>query len=191
MLISSYTHANGSSAPRGSIERVKDYPHFSLLLGREITSIREKNTVVECLTNHEILLGDFVIVATGFAIDGTEQKELSTIIDHIALWKDKCTITPNEKKLGEFPYLGSHFQFLEKKPETAPYLKNIHCFNYAALLSHGHLSTDIPAISVGALHLAEGITKDLFVNEASLYLQALYDFPDQEFDAKNYTFIRQ
>jgi len=43
-----------------------------------------------------------------------------------------------------------------------PGLDHVHCFNYAAALSHGKVSGDVPAVSVGAKRLALAIAGTLF-----------------------------
>lgn len=191
-LFSEHGFSAGGPAPKDSLDRVKNYANFCVLLNKEIISVEEKKGCIQCLINNETLECDFIILATGFAIDGTKQKELSSFIDHIALWKDKITTEQAglHKKMGQFPYLGPHFEFIEKTPGCAPYLKNVHCFNYAASLSHGRISSDIPAISIGALRLAEGIAKDFFAKDAAFHLQELHDFERLEFDEKDYAFVR-
>ena len=79
------------------------------------------------------------------------------------LWKDRIgNIAP---KLGRFPYLGSSFEFCEKTPGDAPYLKHIHCFNYGAFLSHGRISGDIDCIDLGIKRLSQGIAAGLFLKD--------------------------
>jgi cation diffusion facilitator CzcD-associated flavoprotein CzcO len=61
------------------------------------------------------------------------------------------------EELAGFPYLAPDFSFTEREPGTAPWLKDIHCFNHAATLSLGKISGDIPAVSDGAALLARAI----------------------------------
>ncbi|MGO4815830.1 FAD-dependent oxidoreductase, partial [Cupriavidus sp. 2MCAB6] len=78
------------------------------------------------------------------------------------------------------PDLGPAFEFQEKVPGTCPALSRIHCFNYPAMLSHGKLSGDIPAVSDGAERLARGIARALFVADRETHYRALmaYDTPE-------------
>ena len=107
------------------------------------------------------------------------------------LWHDVVGLqkTPIEKKLGRFPYLGPRFEFLEKVPGLAPYLKNIHCFNYAAALSHGLISEDIAGISVGAQRLAEGIAADLFVEDADRHLAHLKKYNETDLTPETFAWL--
>ena len=71
-------------------------------------------------------------------------------------------------------------------PGTASYLKNLHCFNYGSTLSHALLSSDIPAISIGARRLAEGIAAEFFVQDSDVYLQRLKDYNVQDFNQDDF-----
>src|SRR4029077_1173745 len=121
-------------------------------------------------------------------IDGYQQPELRHVIDQIALWKDclPSEIVKAHPKMGSFPYLGLSFEFLPKKPGTASYLKNLYCYNYAAILSHGLSSGDIPAISIGATRLAQGIATDFFIQDSDGYLEYLKHYQTEEFEQDNY-----
>ena len=71
----------------------------------------------------------------------------------------------------EHPYLGAHFEFLPR--EGAPtWVNRIHCFNYAATMSHGPISGDIPAISIGAERTARGVVNALFAEDYAAHLAA-------------------
>jgi hypothetical protein len=50
-------------------------------------------------------------------------------------------------------------------PGTAPWVNRVHCFTFPAYLSHGPITGDIPAISVGAERVASGVASALFAEE--------------------------
>lgn len=56
----------------------------------------------------------------------------------------------------------------------------IHCFNDAAMLSHGKVSGDIPAVSAGAERLVRHITASLFADDVETHFANLvaYDKPE-------------
>jgi cation diffusion facilitator CzcD-associated flavoprotein CzcO len=174
----------GSPPPIEALRRLKGYQNFLLRSNTIISQIRFDGSQVQVDTNHGQYTYDFLILGTGFNIDGYQQPELRHVIDQIALWQDHlpADIVKAHPKLGRFPYLGPYFEFLPKKPGTARYLKNLYCFNYGATLSHGLLSSDIPAISIGARRLAEGIAADFFLQDSDIYLERLKDFQEQDFD---------
>lgn len=150
----------GVPPPIESLERVKPYKNFELLLSSTIKKMSLSSDKVQVETTNGSFTADLIVLATGYAIDASKQPELQTIFKQIKLWEE--TEAELSKKLGNFPYLGFHFQFLERKSGTAPYLKNIHCFNFASFLSQWRISGDIDCLSIGALRLAEGIAEELF-----------------------------
>ncbi len=85
--------------------------------------------------------------------------EISAFADLILCWKDKFQQLSG--KLGRYPYLGENYEFLEKNPGTASYLKHIHCFNYGAFLSHGRAAGDIDQMPSGIERLTLNISQEL------------------------------
>lgn len=145
---------NGTPPPESAILRVQNFPNFQL---KNNVSFEKAMLENSCVT----LAGDsydYVILGTGFRVDGSHISELQDIYPHIKLWQNS-----------EFPYLGPHFQFLEKNPGEAPYLRHLYCFNYGALLSHGLTSSSIDALSTGADRLSKGIAADFFQEEIDAF----------------------
>lgn len=175
-------YERGIPPPYEAVERIIDNPKFSIVRGVQIKEASWTSSKIQLETSQGTLSYDYLIFATGFDIDISKQPELNTFADKIQLWSDRKAIQ-NLKGPTWFPrspYLGPHFQFLEKNPGKATYLKDIYCFNYAATLSHGLLSGDIPGISVGASRLARGIASDFF-NEGWIdYFHRLSEFQDEE-----------
>jgi cation diffusion facilitator CzcD-associated flavoprotein CzcO len=82
--------------------------------------------------------------------------------------------------MSEAPDLGPSFEFREKVAGSCPILSHIHCFNDAAMLTHGKVSGDIPAVSAGADRLARGIAASLFAEDVEAHFVNLvaYDIPE-------------
>jgi cation diffusion facilitator CzcD-associated flavoprotein CzcO len=173
----------GHTPPMEALMRIKGDPRLHLLSNTSISHIEYEGNEIQVKTNQGIFIYDYLILGTGFHINGYQQPELHHCIDHIALWKDRvpAEIMQAYSHMENFPYLGPSFEFLPKNSEIAPYLKNIYCFNYGATLSHGLLSSDIPAISIGATRLAHGIAADFFVQDSEAYLQRLKNYQEEEF----------
>lgn len=184
------TLEQGTPPPIEALERLRKYPNFKVITRVGIKTINENKGNkggIFLTTEDDTHFFDFLICATGFAIDGSKQPELKAFFDSIQLWGD---LEPNiESSLAGYPHLGEHFEFREKVPGSAPYLKNIHCFNYAATLSHGLTSSTISDISVGALKLSKGIASDFFQDYLQEYLQRLQTYEQPEFVPGNYPFI--
>jgi len=151
----------GTPPPFESIELIEDHPSFELLADTLVQKTSFSNDKIFLDTSTGLLSADFLIFATGYAVDGSKQPELSFFFDQIKLWGDQLKGLTG--KLSRFPYLGPHFEFLEKQPGAAPFLKNIYCFNYGAFLSHGRISGDIDVIQFGIKRLADGIALSFFL----------------------------
>jgi FAD-dependent urate hydroxylase len=182
----------GIPPPVEALERVKHHSHFSVNPGIHVHTARIKDNQVQLETNKGLLAYDFLILATGFAIEGRKQPELAPFVDQIQLWKDRNTQSlQGPSWFDQSPYLGAHFQFLERIPGSAPFLKNIYCFNYAATLSHALLSSDIPCLGVGASRLAQGIASDLFTENWKEYHRYLQEYQTPELSEENYNFFNR
>lgn len=110
---------------------------------------------------------DFIILATGF-------KPTVPFLKNVDTWSNH--MTDAQKREFPFalpyPYLGPHFELTN----------DIYCFNHSALLSHGNIAGDIPAIGIGANRLARGIAIDLFLKYKVFYYQRLIDYEEHEFE---------
>lgn len=167
------TNDGGIPPPKEALERVQPFSNFSLSPSTSIQKIDLMNNQLVITTNKGVISGDYLILATGFQIDLEQVPEIHEIYNKIVTWEEHT----KEKKLSHFPYLGAAFQFLPKH-ESDSYIKDIYCFNYGALLSHGLISSTIDSISAGAERLANGIAADFFLQEYFYFLENL----DEESD---------
>jgi len=180
---------NGTPPPKDALIRVQNATNLQVIPNTTIDTLCIEDNEVAIETSQGPKRYDFLLLGTGFSVDGTQRPELSAIIDQILLWSDCLPQTSLYPKLGRFPYLGPHFEFLEKNPGSAPYLKNIYCFNYGASMSHGFITGDIPCISIGAARLAEGIAADFFVMDSQKYLKGIQDSTTPIFNPSDFPFL--
>ncbi|WNL41401.1 NAD(P)/FAD-dependent oxidoreductase [Halomonas sp. PAMB 3264] len=181
-----YSFITQTPPPRGSTMRVSRHENafFHFECGVEATRMEGDEIVVT--TRQGEVRGDFLILGTGFEIDPLARTELAGYADRILLWRD-CYQPPKElahDELGKFPYVGRDFAFQEREPGSAPWLKNIHCFNYGASVSLGKVSGDIPGISEGASWLASAIASRFYQEDVERHWQQLqhYDAPELQGD---------
>lgn len=170
-----YAIENGIPPPEEALERVSIFDNFSLRSETFISAITNDGDNLIFKTNRGMIVYDYLILATGYRVEISLQPELSRFASSILLWEDVLECDGN--KLGKFPYLGDHYQFLEKVPGSTPCFRHLYCFNYGALLSHGLTSSSIDAISTGARRLAEGIAADFFVENAATFFTDLISPP--------------
>lgn len=173
--------------PAHSVARFTRHPNAFLHLDCALTGAAEKDGRLRIETSRGEFMSDFVIAGTGFRNDFAGRDDLKEIAPHVLSWKDRSDFSAQLSKdgpLGSSPYLAPDFTFLEKTPGTCPALSLIHCFNDAAMLSHGKVSGDIPAVSVGANRLGRAITAAFFREDIETQFERLkaYDTPELKGD---------
>ncbi len=181
--------------PLHSVERVKRHPNAFLHLGSGITAARVAGNALEIDTprgSHQL---DFLICATGFSVDYAARPELAAVAPHLKTWGEAVTppVGLEDEELARLPYLGPSFELTETVPGTCPGLSRMHAFCYPAVLSHGKVTSGVPAVSLAAQRLAQGILTSLFVSERERIFQAFdsYDIdevpPGSWEDAEGFT----
>jgi len=172
--------------PRGSTLRVGRHDNAYFNFGCPIISVRaqaaQNGDVVLIDTPKGMFTADFLIVATGFKVDWSARSEFAAFAPHIRLWQDRFTPAAGDEdeELAGSPDLGAAFEFKEREPGSCPALARIHCFCSPAMLTHGPVSGDIPAISAGALRLAQGIASSLYGEDVAEHYENIKRYDDPE-----------
>ena len=178
-----YVNSQQVPPPRSSTLRVTRHENARVFLNCPVTEVTAIGDFLKIKTPHAVFEADFIIAATGFRNDFIGRDEFATIAPHIKTWRDGI-YEPDMGSSNAFmvnaPYLGDGYEFLEKEAGSCPMLARIHCFNDAAMLSHGKLSGDVPAISEGARRLMRGIVTEMFVADVEYHFDHLkaYDKPE-------------
>ena len=177
-----YVLSTQTPPPRDSTQRVARHPHAHLHLSSPILGLSQDGETIRLETPRGVFALDFLIFATGFRVDLAARPELALLGAHIRFWRDRFAPPEGEanEELAASPDLGPAFEFQEKVTGACPALSRLHGFNYAATLSHGKLSGDIPAVSAGAQRLARGIARALFVADREQHFKALQAFDTPE-----------
>lgn len=157
----------GTPPPLDSIARTTRHSNFHIHLSAPWHSASETNGAILARTgtgNHRF---DFVIAGTGYLQDPRLRPELAGIANEIALWQDRYTPPADEQNTGlaTYPYLGASFEFTEKVPGTALYLRNLHGYTAAAQLGFGRPVGDVPTMKAGLVRITNGIVHDLFFDD--------------------------
>ena len=113
-----------------------------------------------------------------------DRPEIASFRDAIDTWRAHVPTKEAEKfpEEARFPYLGDAFQLQGK----AAGLGRVHVFNWGSTMSHGALGGDIPGIEAGARRLAQGIARDLFLEDAELHYQRLLAHNEDELKPTKY-----
>ena len=168
-------HQAGTAPPPNSIKRAIAFPNFHIHLSAPWKSARKmgdaeaaaKGERIAIQVNDDVFEFDFAITGTGYFVDPTKRPELADFAQHIALWRDRYEPPEDlrDDNLGMHPYLGSAHEYQEKIPGTAPYLKDIHVFNPAGLVSFGLPVGDIHSIRRDVPAIVSRISHDLFFKD--------------------------
>jgi len=161
-------------APRASVLRVSRHANARFHFSCPITHMAERDETVELTTPRGTARFDYVIFATGFTVDATQRPELAAIAPHLLLWRDL------QQQPGLNPVLGPAFELQARTPGACPGLDHVHAFNFAAVATHGKLTSGIPSIGEGASRLAQGLVASLFAEDQDEFLArfAAYDTPE-------------
>jgi cation diffusion facilitator CzcD-associated flavoprotein CzcO len=169
--------------PYESVLRCEKHAGFSLRFSEPWLDIEEKDELKVTTAKGEHIF-DAVIVCTGFEVNMLERPEIASFRDGVETWA--AHVSPDEaKKFPEearFPYLGDAFQL--RGSDAA--LGRVHVFNWGSTMSHGALGGDIPGIDIGATRLAQGIARDLFLEDAELHWQRLQAHNEDEMKPTRY-----
>lgn len=164
--------------PRESVLRVSRHARARLLTGAAVTGVRPADGGLLLETARGPVAADFIILGTGFTQDAALRPELAAMAAEIRLWRDAYVPPPGQEDAGlaASPYLDADFACTG----AAAHLARLHVFNYAATLSLGKLSGDIPAIGHGAERLARGICARLFSADIAAHTARFDAFDEPE-----------
>ena len=170
--------------PYESVLRCERHARFSLRFSEGWIDICPDERQVTVKTPVRTHLFDAVIVCTGFDVNLVDRPEIASFRDAVDTWRSHVPPTEAEKfpEEARFPYLGDAFQLQGK----APGLGRVHVFNWGSTLSHGALGGDIPGIEAGARRLAQGIARDLFLEDADLHYRRLLAHNEDEMKPTRY-----
>lgn len=176
------TERRQTPPPQESVRRVAAHANATLLTGAGVQGVARDGEALVLATPRGEVRAEFVILGTGFLQDAALRPELAEVAGRIRLWRDAYTPPEAERDaaLALSPWLDAGFAFTEREPGTAPWLARLHCFNFAATLSHGKVTGDIPAISAGAQRLARAICARLLAADIAEHAarHAAFDEPE-------------
>jgi FAD-dependent urate hydroxylase len=158
------------------------FSNFQAHPGRDWLAVEQHGAELRIATPKGPLAADFLICATGLAVDLARRPELDAVRRHIALWADRYTPPPEQAHAGlaASPYLGPNFEFLEREPGTAPFLEHLFCFSYASNTSHGGQCTSISGHKYALPRLVRGVARSLFLEQTDTLLPSLAAFDERE-----------
>lgn len=169
--------------PRETWDRCTRHPRFHLHTGSPWEAVEPRGGAVAIRTPRGEFAADFLILGTGFDMDIGLRPELAGFADRIATWGDRYTPPAGEaeSRLARYPYLGPGQQFVEKTSGAAPFLRNIHLFDFGATLSFGPSGASINAMKFAAPRVVQALVRDLFAADAEAHYRRMVEYQVPEF----------
>ena len=155
----------GQPPTQDGVNRCAVFSNFALHAGATWTAARQTAQGVEITASDgTVETFDHLFIGCGFSPDARGRPELAALAGKIMTWRDAHVPPPDQTDewLLGFPYLNRDLSFVEKEPGSAPYLKNIHCFNYGATVTNAHSGASLSGIRYGIEPLIHGLTFDLW-----------------------------
>lgn len=164
--------------------RVTSHAEFELITGAGLFAAEADGQVARLRTAAGTFKADFVICGTGFEMDLTSRPELAGVAEHVATWAD-CYTPPADDanpRCARYPYLDAGMAFTEKREGEAPWIRNIHCFNFGATMSFGPSGSSISAMKYAAPRLVSAITESLFRLDFDVHEDMVRSYATPEFE---------
>jgi cation diffusion facilitator CzcD-associated flavoprotein CzcO len=177
-----YINVQQVPPPRNSTQRVARFANAHFHLGVAIEDAVERDGRLQVRTSAGPIELDFLIFATGFKVDWRQRPMLRHIAPHIRVWKDRYAPPAGEEddELAESPDLGRAFEFQPREGAPCPGLERVHCLTYPATLSLGVITGDIPAISEGAVQLADTLAGLLYAEDIAHHYARMEAYVEPE-----------
>lgn len=181
-----YLYDQQAPVPHETVHRALRQPGFHIHLATPTHAARREGDEVVISVgggNPREVRHDYLIVATGFAVNPAHVPELAEFAPHIARWIDVIGDVPpglRRAEIENFPYLGPGFELQPRDADAPPELRHIHLVNYGAHVSHGGIASDIPGVVVAGERVADAVLRSLFVEDFSAIRQALVEYDEPE-----------
>ena len=170
---------------RETWDRVTIHPNFEMVTGAPVLGALaiDGGSAVRLDTPQGPFEADFVICGTGFDVDLQLRPELRALSGCVALWGDRYTPPAEERnaRMLAYPYLDPGMAFVERTPGEAPWVGDVHCFNFGATLSFGPSGSSISAMKFAVPRLVHAIGRDLFLGDAEAHEARLLAYATPEF----------
>lgn len=176
------------SIVRETLQRCTRHENFAIHLNAGWNSVSLADDEIRIETARGAHAADFALIGTGFEMNPAARPELQAFADKIALWRDRYAPPPGLESdtAGTFPYLSGDFQLNEKVAGTAPFLADIHLYNWAGSVSNGRGSSETTSLRHGVPRLVRALCRDLVRADADIHVARILGLPVKEFEEEEY-----
>jgi cation diffusion facilitator CzcD-associated flavoprotein CzcO len=176
----------GQPPTQDGVNRCAFFDTFTMHAGATWTDARMVDGGIQVTASDgSTAVFDHLFVGCGFSVDASRRPELAPFADKIALWRDRYTPPDAEQDeaLAAYPYLNPDLTFAEKTPGSAPFLKNIFCYNYGATMSNAHSGASLSGMKYGIEPLIDGVTLALWNEDEPYHYERTRDWSEIDTDA--------
>ncbi len=161
----------GATLPASALQRVLPLDNVHIHLDSPFEAVRAEDGKVKVTIRDRAWSFDHLILGTGYDYDPGLSEPLAPFADRIATWGDRYPAPKGRENAGlaRYPYLGEGYEFLEKVPGTAPFLRHIHLSSKAGSTSFGRPVGDIPNLASGVKGISTAIVRNLYFADYPLY----------------------
>lgn len=159
-------------------------PRFDHIAGIDIVDIGlDGGRIVLAADDGESFTADHLLLGTGYEVGLGHRPELAPFADAIALWRHRFEPPEGREQspVLDYPYLGRSFEFLEREPGAAPFLRRIHLFTNGAVPSLGPVCNGVTGLKYGAPRMVRGIMHALFADDIAYHYEALDTYDTAHF----------
>lgn len=168
--------------PQETYDRCAQFANFILHPGEPWTGLQQAGESVQVTTQKGDYAFDKLIIGTGIDFDLVHRPELGPYVKDIAVWQDRHheALSDPNPQLRNMPYLGSHFEFLEKTPGTLPWAGKVFHFTFGSTLSMGLSAGALSGLKYGVQRVTKGIVKSLYLEDVEAFYEDFraYDVPE-------------
>ncbi|MBM3573866.1 MAG: hypothetical protein FJX52_16140 [Alphaproteobacteria bacterium] len=180
--------ARGSAPTAFTVARCTRHANFHLHLGAPWVDLEPRGDALQITTPKGRAAADFIILGTGFEMVLDQRPELGAIAAEAALWADRYQPPPGQESamLASYPYLDDGFAFVPKPGSQASWLRHVHCYNFAATVSHGVNAGGNSSMNHGVPRLVQAITRDFLRADLAFHAERIAHDQLTELDGTEY-----
>lgn len=163
-------------------DRAHSHRNFKSHAGCPWQSVRDDGRQVHVVTPRGEFTFDHIICATGAVVDYQARPELRALGPLVKRWSDMLTPPQGETSdtLGDYPYLGSSFEYLPRHETRDAWVSRVRAFNFSSVVSMGPHTTSASGHKYAIPRLVGGITRALMLEQATELLPALHAYDEVE-----------
>ncbi|MFT4041709.1 MAG: NAD(P)-binding domain-containing protein [Gordonia sp. (in: high G+C Gram-positive bacteria)] len=150
-------------ATQQAIWRAYAHPGFSVRYESPWEAVGLDGDQIVVTTKSGTHIYDFVIAATGVAVDLARRREFAAFVDDIMLWADRDAPVrdPRYAELLEYPYLGNGYALKSKSGANDDLCGRVYMFNHGARMSAGVLCHQVSGLVGGLPRLVDDVVADI------------------------------